>query len=418
MHRTAKADSTGLPEKLIDFLKQARFPDCQRNCPTERTRSAVDLPPSMRDRRTRVLEVLYSFGIGGSEVVGLELAKALAERGMEVLCAALNPTPGPLRERAAEYGLRIVDLGISTRNIFGRNGLSVALVKRLADLRLDAIHLQHFLGLNKLGLPARLAGVKRVVVTEHSVFDASQTAAGRFRIRLNWRLTDAITVVHKGIKDYLCSDLHIPQSRIEVIPVGIDVDRYQRRDREASRRRLNLQDELVYVFVGRLAKVKNVPGLIAAFLAVQSRGAPLARLFVIGDGEEAAECRAMVSSHPLGSRVALVGEQPDPRAYLAAADIFVLNSSSEGTPRALLEAMATGLPSICPAVGNIPEMIGGRGWLTRAGDQASLESMLDLTLRNVDLVRKASDGCRPYVVANYGAAPIVDKYFALLTSGT
>ena len=50
--------------------------------------------------------------------------------------------------------------------------------------------------------PARLAGIPRVVVTEHTVFDVAQTRAGRFRVRLNWRLADAVTVIHPTIKDY------------------------------------------------------------------------------------------------------------------------------------------------------------------------------------------------------------------------
>ena len=362
----------------------------------------------------RILEVLYSFRVGGSELVGLDLARQLVESGAEVYCAAIDAGPGPLLERCAQYGIRVVDLQISTRNPLTRNGLSIALVRRLRDLRLDAVHLQHFLALNKLGLAARLAGIRRVVVTEHSVLDASQSRAGRFRIRLNWRLADAITVVHEGIKEYLCRHLGIPEPRVEVIPIGIETEKYGCDDRLARRAALGFGAEIVFIFVGRLAPVKNVPGLVAAFLAVQSKSRLPSRLLIVGDGEDRAAVQALIEGHPFGHRVVPAGEQADVRSYLAAADIFVLNSRSEGTPRALLEAMAVGLPAICPAVGNIPSMIAGRGWLTDSSDPVSLQNAMHYVLQNSAAVVEAGRRCTAYVRENFDTRRSVDRYRQLL----
>jgi glycosyltransferase involved in cell wall biosynthesis len=362
----------------------------------------------------RILEVLYSFRIGGSELVGLELAKQLVESGAQVYCAAIDAAPGPLREQCKQYGIQVIDLQIPTRNPLARNGLSLALTRRLRDLRLDAVHLQHFLGLNKLGLPARLAGIGRVVVTEHSVLDASQTRAGRFRIRLNWRLASSITVVHQGIKEYLCHHLGIPDRKVEVIPIGIATEKYHRNDRLLRRTALGIGDEVVFMFVGRLAPVKNVAGLVAAFLAVQSKSGVPSRLLIVGGGEEELAVRRLIERHPLGHRVTLCGEQGDVRSYLAAADLFVLNSRSEGTPRALLEAMATGLPAICPTVGNIPSIIAGRGWLTDASDPVSLENAMDYVLQNPAKVVEAGSSCRTYVRENFDSNRSADRYLQLL----
>ena len=362
----------------------------------------------------RVLEVLYSFRVGGSEFVGLDIAKQLVESGAEVYCAAIDAGPGPLREQCRQHGIQVVDLQIPTLNLLTRNGLSPALTRRLRDLRLDAVHLQHFLSLNKLGLPARLAGIERVVVTEHSVLDASQSRAGRFRIRLNWRLANTITVVHEGIKEYLCGHLGIPASRVEVIPIGIETGKYHRDDRLLRRTELGIGDEVVFMFVGRLAPVKNVPGLVAAFLALQSKSSVPSRLLIVGGGEEIAAVQSLIEPHRFGHRVTLCGEQSDVRSYLAAADLFVLNSRSEGTPRALLEAMAVGLPAICPAVGNIPSMIAGRGWLTDPSDPLSLQNAMDFALKNPAAVAEAGDRCRTYVRENFDSERSVDRYRQLL----
>lgn len=365
-------------------------------------------------RRPRILQVLFCFRVGGSELFGLELSRQLVEQGAEVLCAAIDATPGPLLERCREYGIQPVDLGIPARNILGRNGLSLHLVRRMRELRPDGLHLQHFLGLNKLGIPARLAGVPRIVVTEHSVLDVDQSRAGRVRARLGWRLATKIAVIHPSIRDYLCNRLGLPGERIEVIPIGIDTERYGREERASCRARLGLGSQVAFVFVGRLAAVKNVPGLIAAFLETQSQDAPEARLLVVGDGEERAACEQLIRADARGQRVILVGEQSDPRPFLAAADVFVLNSRSEGTPRALLEAMAMGLPGLCPAVGGIPDMLAGRGWLTEPNDPGSLKKAIRSVLSHAGQIESFSAACREYVRSHFDSRRAAARYRELL----
>jgi len=126
--------------------------------------------------------------------------------------------------------------------------------------------------------------------------------------------------------------------------------------------------------------------------------------------------RELIERHPFGHRVTLVGEQADVRSYLAAADIFVLNSRSEGTPRALLEAMAVGLPAICPAVGNIPSMIVGRGWLTDPSDPNSLENAMRFVLENPSAVAEAAGRGRAYVRENFDSQRSMDRYRQLLVN--
>lgn len=363
--------------------------------------------------RPRILQVLFSFRVGGSEIFGLELSRQLIELGSEVLCGAVDGTTGPLIDRCLEYGIQPVDLGIP-RNVLGRNGISVHLVRRLRELRPDAIHLQHFLSLNKLGIPARLAQVPRVIVTEHSILDVDQSWRTRLRARLGWRLATKITVIHPSIRDYLCGQLGLPAERVEAIPIGIEIETYDRQDRAACRTKLGLGQQTVFVFVGRLAPVKNVPGLIAAFLEVQSQGASRAQLLVVGDGEDRAACEELVRSHRYGDRVRLVGLQTDTRPFVAAADVFILNSRSEGTPRALLEAMAMGLPGLCPGVGGIPEMLAGRGWVTAPNDADALRDAIRFVLGHPEQIAIFGASCRDYVRNHFDSKPIAARYRELL----
>ena len=364
-----------------------------------------------RGDRPRILEVLFSFRVGGSEVVGLELAQQLASEGAEVMCTAVEGIDGPLGEHCSRLGLKVIDLGFPVRGPLERNGFSLALTRQLRRLRLDALHLQHFLSLLKLGLPARLAGIPRIVVTEHTDAPLRERPDQRARVRLIWRLAHRITVIHPEMADYLTAQLGIPSSRITVIPNGIDVARWQRADREECRASLGLGSEFAFVFAGRLEAVKNVPDLIRAFLRVQPHFPRPARLIVVGGGSEYAQCRAILDEHPGGAEaVLLAGEQLDIRRYLAAADAFVMNSRSEGVPRALLEAMCMGLPAISTAVGGIPALLGGRGWLTQPDDPRTLEAAMLDAVASPQKSAALGERARAHVAAEYDHHRIVRSY--------
>jgi glycosyltransferase involved in cell wall biosynthesis len=365
-------------------------------------------------RRPRVLEVLYSFRTGGSEVVGLELAHQLSRAGVDVMCTAVEGISGPLRERCESFSIPVVDLGFPARDILRRNGFNVTLARKLRALRLDAIHLQHFLTLQKSGLAARLARVPRIVVTEHSDAKYREDLGQRARLRLVWRLAHHITVIHPEMVDYLTSHFRIPAARISMIPNGIDTEYWHRRDREQRRAELGIGAEIVFMFVGRLQPIKNVPELIRTFLSAQPTLQRPARLLIVGDGAEMAACRASLEGHPQARAVTLLGEQKDTRRFLAAADFVVLNSFSEGVPRALLEAMCMGLPAISTAVGGIPLLLNGRGWLTRAGNSESLRAALLEAAAQPEQAAECGERARTYVTSLYDYRHVLDRYRDIL----
>jgi glycosyltransferase involved in cell wall biosynthesis len=375
----------------------------------------TDIAPG--NRRPRLLEVLWSFRVGGSEIVGIELAHQLAVRGVDVACTAVEAMSGPLRDRCRALGLPVVDLGLPGTGVFARNGLSLDFVRRLRELNLDAIHLHHVVGLNKLGVAARLAGIHRIVLTEHADDQLRDSLAARLRLRLNWRLAHAITVIHEGLQQYFVDDLGVLPSHISVIPNGVDLARWHSNDRVPRRQDLGIGDEFVFIYAGRIAEVKNIPGLISAFCDALPRLSAPARLFIVGDGAESRACEATLANSQYRDSVTLVGERVDIRPYLAAADAFVMNSRSEGRPRALVEAMAMGLPAICPAVGGIPSMLDGRGWLFPANSHSALEAAIIEVACNRDKAHEVGEKGRAFVAAAYDANDIVLKYQSLLFDG-
>jgi glycosyltransferase involved in cell wall biosynthesis len=382
---------------------------------TASARAASEAAPgSSAPRRPRVLEVLYSFRTGGSEVVGLELAYQLSRTGVDVLCTATDGMSGPLRDQCERLGLPVMDLGFPVRDLLRRNGFSLSLARRLRALELDAIHLQHFLTLQKIGLAARLARVPRIVVTEHSDAPLRERLGQRLRLHFVWRLAHRVTVIHPEMKDYLTSQFHIPAARIAVIPNGMDATHWHRRDRDERRADLGLGSEITFVFVGRLEAVKNVPELIGIFLSAQESFARPARLLVVGDGADMAKCVAVCEAHPQARTVTLLGEQTDIRRYLAAADVLVLNSRAEGVPRALLEAMCMGLPAIATAVGGIPSLLEDRGWLTRVDAPESVRAALLEAAAQPGKAKEFGERGRAFVTSHYDYGGVIDGYRHLL----
>lgn len=161
------------------------------------------------------------------------------------------------------------------------------------------------------------------------------------------------------------------------------------------------QDPWRVLFVGSLAqRYKGLDVLLAALTRVQADGIAI-ELTVAGDGRHRAELEAQ--AHALGVTAHFVGHQPagaGVRALLDVVDAFVLPSRCEGLPRALIEAMARGLPCLATGVGGVPELLDAAD-LVPPNDVAALAAGLTALLRRGPLAlardgRRNREGARGY----------------------
>lgn len=140
-----------------------------------------------------------------------------------------------------------------------------------------------------------------------------------------------ITVLHNGVRD------------LPLVPVGV----------AALREELNLREgERVIVSVGRLSHEKGQADLIRAFSSLRARG----RLVIVGDGPDRPSLERFTRALGLQRSVTFAGMRANVAPFYATADVFVLPSLSEGSPNALLEAMACSLPIVATRVGGVPEI--------------------------------------------------------------
>jgi glycosyltransferase involved in cell wall biosynthesis len=160
------------------------------------------------------------------------------------------------------------------------------------------------------------------------------------------------------------------REQIVVVPNGIDLGRFDtaRYDRDQCRRALRLKpDDFAIGAVSRLAPQKNLDHLLqAAKLLIANANSDAARIRIIIAGPDGGSKKALVAQAArlrIASHVRFIGARSDIPQVLRALDVFTMPSFHEGTPFALLEAMAMGLPIIASQVGSIPETVNGNGYL-------------------------------------------------------
>jgi glycosyltransferase involved in cell wall biosynthesis len=158
--------------------------------------------------------------------------------------------------------------------------------------------------------------------------------------------------------------LRVPEARITVIPRGIAWENLaviSPEQAQAARAELGWTDAAPFLLcVGRLVPQKGLRYLVDA-MAVVTKKLPGARLGIAGEGRLRASLEEQIRTLGLGGIVRLLGERRDVPRLLAAADVFVFPSLSEGSPNALLEAMAYGRPCIASAIDAVEEIAGTDG---------------------------------------------------------
>jgi glycosyltransferase involved in cell wall biosynthesis len=136
-----------------------------------------------------------------------------------------------------------------------------------------------------------------------------------------------------------------------------------------------LETPVNLVTVGRLISLKRVDQIIEALTRFNTVG-----LVVIGDGPERQSLEGLARSLDLGGRIYFAGQKSrkETLSLMAACDLFVLNSTHEGFPHVVLEAMSVGVPVVATAVGGIPEVVqdGENGLLIRPTTNGALAEAL------------------------------------------
>jgi len=224
--------------------------------------------------------------------------------------------------------------------------------------------------------------------------------------RWSLRAADRVLTVSEAFRRDLTRK-GVAAGRIEVAHNAID-PQWGLRDKTpeaaaALRARLGIGPEKrIILTVGRLSSEKDHGTLLEAMRRLRDM-APEAHLAIVGDGPERLRIEETIRALGLTGSVTLTGQVPSAEPYYGIAEVCVLSSLSEGSPNALLEAMAAGVPVVATAVGGIPEMVshGESALLAPPGDCAAMTNAMAALLSDGNLARRLAERAREIVVERH-----------------
>jgi teichuronic acid biosynthesis glycosyltransferase TuaC len=229
-------------------------------------------------------------------------------------------------------------------------------------------------------IAARLLGVPAVIKLHGSDVNVIAKHPGPRKL-VGWALarTARVVAVSRALAHEVAA-LGADPRRIAVVMNGVDAELFAPRDRVAARAALGLAAGGKWiVYVGNLKEDKGVVDLAEAFEQLAARR-PDVRLAMIGGGAMKPRLEAIAARIP-GGRLVLAGPQPFEQVpvWMAAADVIALASWAEGTPNAVLEALASGRRVVATAVGGVPDLIRSDavGALVAPRDPAALAGALE-----------------------------------------
>jgi len=381
-------------------------------------RKTPAIEPSFGNTKNRIAIGLFSFQMGGSERLGSSVAKELSRRGHDVICFAFYDSHGPIRDSLESAGIRCFDLNFEARNKRVRKvSYPLELAFFLRRHRINALHVHHATSLILSGLSAFIAGVPRVVMTEHDLRELQRRHAYLQQSRRHMRFATAVTVVHNDMKQFFQDHLDVPWSKLSYIANAIEPIELSQDARSGIRSELGVSPStIVFCFVGRLSPVKDLPTLIKAFCLLPDTVRRDAQVWLVGDGPERNYLQQLCAESNLGHQVQFLGQRNDAQVIMSAADIFVMSSISEGQPMAMLEAMGAGLPCIATAVGGIPDLLAdGIGLLVPESDSHALSRAMSTLALDPSARQRLGSAARARVQSQHGFTAMVSAYEALLT---
>lgn len=349
--------------------------------------------------------------LGGIENHIRILAEAQAARGHDVTVLVANPA----RRTTVETlnGVRVIKA--ARWATVASTPISPALFRQTARLTADVAHLHfpHPPGevANWLLHPARAT-----VISYHSDV-VRQAGILRFYRPLLKRVLNRADAIIYGSPPMRNSVYLQPQAaKLHLIPYGVPLDRFLKEpsgeeiDRVKARYPMVASDRSKLLFVGRLRYYKGLNVLIDALPQID------AQLIVVGVGPMQSEWQAQAGARGVAERVAWLGEAPDddlPALYHLA-DLFVLPAthSSEAFGLVQVEAMASGLPTICTEVGTGTSWVtqdGQTGYVVPPNDPAALAEKINRLLADPPLRHALGAAARARAQAEFAVERLIER---------
>jgi glycosyltransferase involved in cell wall biosynthesis len=372
----------------------------------------------------KALHIITGLGVGGAEQ-----QLRLLIRHLPVDCDVVTLTnPGAVADGLTADGVRVFHLGMT-----GNRDLAALprLVRIIRTGRYDLVHTHLYRACVYGRLAARVAGVKAVVATEHSLGDSqmegrSLSAGVRALYLASERLGRSTVAVSPTVAERL-KQWGVPGPRIEVVPNGIDLARFRFDpvQRLRTRQRLGLPEGAYVVGgIGRLAAGKRFDVLIRALAQLPDDY----WLLLVGGGTEENLLRRTAHDCGVADRVLFTGERPyvpdgspgpDLPSLTAAMDLLASPSPEEAFGLAVVEGLASGLPVLyasCPAIEDLPPQAASAARQVQGGPEVFARALAAARAQG-PRPRTAPDAAHHYCITR-SAAQLMDVYAAAVSASS
>jgi N-acetyl-alpha-D-glucosaminyl L-malate synthase BshA len=365
------------------------------------------------------IAVICYASVGGSGIVATELAKCLAARGHEIHVVSREQ---PFRLGDDQPGVVFHRVVTPSYPLFREPqyvlSLSTTIVALARAIDLDIIHAHYAIPHATAAYLARqvLVGtghspVPRMVTTLHGTDITLVGSDPSYAETIGFCIdqSDGVTAVSESLKADTYKGLPV-HADIRVIPNFLDCSIHHRVEARELRERLAPSDHAVVLHVSNYRPVKRIAAVVEVFAKIR-KSIP-ATLVLVGDGPDLPHGLAFARERGVLDDVKTVGEQGDVRAFLSAADLFLLPSATESFGLAALEAMACEVPVVASRVGGLPEVIesGVSGYLYPPDDLDGMAASGLAVLTDADLHRRIGLSGRNVVRARYCSNRIVPLY--------
>lgn len=362
-------------------------------------------------KRVKVAYICTPIDFGGAEKVSLNFLRNTDKERLTV-CPIFLVRPWEIKpllvQLAEEAGYKplFVPVGLNPHASFLR---IFHVVRRLFTvLRSGGFELVHTHGYfaDICAIPlAKLIGIPILSTCHGFVYSGRKL---RMYCKLDkWalRLCMGVIAVSEEIKVDLVQS-GVKENRVNVVPnavtVSVDNPTLYLQGHQL-RKVLGIgPDEIAVGYLGRLSEEKGVKFLIKALSKSFQKMSNL-KLVIVGDGPDKSALEKLTHDQGLESRVIFVGFQANTEPWFSVFDLFVLPSLTEGTPMALLEAMAAGIPVVASAVGGVPSVVEDQvnGLLVPPSRADLIAEKIELLVNDHELRKSLSLNARDHIEKKY-----------------
>jgi glycosyltransferase involved in cell wall biosynthesis len=333
-------------------------------------------------------------------------ANALCDRGIEVHVISEH---APLKGYAEKILLHCLPHRSGAGYIFNGGGLR----KIISRVRPDVVNAHYATGYGTLARAVRDVPVV-LNVWGSDVFEFPvKSALHGWWLRRNLFNAARLVATSQVMADRT-HDLVPERPRPEVVPFGVDVERFHPSDTTTR-----IQGTVLIGTIKSLARVYGIDTLIAAFARVHAlRPSGTLRLRIVGDGPDRDRLQRFAASLLPSAAVEFVGAVPHDRVpnELSKLDVFVALSRQESFGVAVIEASAAGLPVLTSTAGGLPEVVrdGVTGYTVPVDDVDAAAARLDELVASRDLCDRMGKAGREFVLQHYEWSSCVDRMIKVL----